>query len=554
MASLEHVLDSLGADVLRPLAAPRGLQAQLSALTIHDPDDPAAVTEGTVVLGIGLRADGDLRRVMERLAAQGAVLALKVPAGTEQRLAAEAEELGLTLLAVAPAAAWVQMVALLRSVMESAPAERDAERLGGAAAGDLFAVANAVAALIDAPVTIEDAQSRVLAYSGRQDEADEARMLTILGRQIPDAYYRKFQRDGVYRRLSTSRDPLYLDSIGPDVLPRVAVGVSAGDEVLGSIWAAVHSRPSDAQLREFAEAASFVAVHLLRHRLALDVQRSLHADLVAVVINGGSLAADAAARLGLAGEGFRVLAVSVRPGVEDGGEMVLLRAWDTLSMHLSVVSRRAASGLVQGVVYAVLPVAADASQSGRAAAQLAEDFLARVSTQRRAQLVVAAGGHATDLAALPQSRRDADRVLRVLAGRSAPDAAVGIIDDLRLQVLLLRLAELAEEESLTGGGPLALLVEHDRLHNTHHVDTLRAYLDSFGDVLAAAGSNGVHHNTYRYRLQKLRALVAADLDDPDRRLALILQLRLLDVAAERSGTSLSATRSRREPPSAPARD
>ena len=530
MVTLAQVLDSLGPAVLRPLAAPGGLDTTVSSLAIYDPDDPAPLGDGTLVLGIGLRPDRDLRRVMERLAAQGAVLAVKVAADDEPALAADAQRLHITVLAVAPGAAWVQLVALLRSVMESVPQGRGDERLGGAAAGDLFAVANAVAALIDAPVTIEDAQSRVLAYSGRQDEADQARMLTILGRQIPDAYYRRFQRDGVYRRLASSREPLYLDSLGPDVLPRVAVGVTAGDEVLGSVWAAVHSKPGDVQMREFAEAATFVAIHLLRHRLAVDVQRSLHTDLVAVVINGGALAADAASRLGLVGDGFRVVAVTLQADAADQSrEVALLRAWDTLSMQLSVVHRRAVSGLVQGVIYAVLPVPRDPAESCRIAEQAASAFLSRIPQQRRDQLLVAIGGHAEDLVALPQSRRDADRVLRVLAGRTPAHHSIGAIDSLRLQVLLLRVAEIADEESITASGPLAALVEHDRRNRTHHVATLRGYLESFGDVLAAAQSAGLHHNTYRYRLQKLRDMPGIDLGDADQRLALMLQLRLLDL-------------------------
>jgi sugar diacid utilization regulator len=313
------------------------------------------------------------------------------------------------------------------------------------------------------------------------------------------------------------------------VLPRVAVGVTAGDEVLGSVWAAVRTRPDEVQMREFAEAATFVAIHLLRHRLAVDVQRSLHTDLVAVVINGGALAADAASRLGLVGDGFRVVAVTLRGDVAEGREVALLRAWDTLSMQLSVVHRRAVSGLVQGVIYAVLPVPGDPAESCRIAEQAAAAFLSRIPQQRRDQLLVAIGGHAEDLAALPQSRRDADRVLRVLAGRASAQArCIGAIDSLRLQVLLLRVAEIADEESITVSGPLAALVEHDRRNRTHHVATLRAYLESFGDVLAAAQSAGLHHNTYRYRLQKLRDMPGIDLGDPDQRLALMLQLRLLD--------------------------
>jgi sugar diacid utilization regulator len=209
---------------------------------------------------------------------------------------------------------------------------------------------------------------------------------------------------------------------------------------------------------------------------------------------------------------------------------VLLRAWDTLSLQLSVVHRRAVSALVQGVIYAVLPAPADAAQSRRAAEQMAAAFLGRVPAQRRAQLLVAIGGHAADCFALPDSRRDADRVVRVLGSRPAGDSAVGVIDDLRLHVLLLRLGELADEEAITDSGPLAQLVALDHASRTHHVATLRAWLEAFGDVLAAARALGVHHNTYRYRLQKLRELPFIDLDDPDQRLALLLQLRLLDAA------------------------
>jgi sugar diacid utilization regulator len=39
----------------------------------------------------------------------------------------------------------------------------------------------------------------------------------------------------------------------------------------------------------------------------------------------------------------------------------------------------------------------------------------------------------------------------------------------------------------------------------------------------------------RYRLQKLRQLAGGDLDNPDRRLALMLQLRLLDIARPLDG-------------------
>src|SRR5690625_5888711 len=63
------------------------------------------------------------------------------------------------------------------------------ERQGGlpifTAQGDLATLAGALADLLTAPVTIEDPDTLVLAYSGGQQDVDDARVRTILARQVP---------------------------------------------------------------------------------------------------------------------------------------------------------------------------------------------------------------------------------------------------------------------------------------------------------------------------------------------------------------------------------
>jgi len=525
-STLEQVLAALGPAVLRVLAAPAGVGLPVTRVVIYDPLDPPTVPAGAVVLGVGLAAGTELSRVMEHLAQDGAILVVKAR-GDEAQLAAEADRAGVTLLSAAHGAAWMQVASLVRSAMNDDAVAREGEALGGVAAGDLFAVANAVSALIDAPVTIEDPQSRVIAYSSRQDEADNARMITILGRQVPDEFYVRFQREGVFRRLYRERAPMYLDGLGKGVLPRLAVAVKAGDELLGSIWAAVKEKPSQEKLDDFAEAANFVAIHLLRHRLASDVQRGLQSELMSVVLGGGALAQDAASRLGLAGEAFRVVAVGLRAGDAIDNEVLLLRCWDTLSLHLSVASRRAATALVEGVVYAVVPVPADRVASRRLARQAADGFLTRLQSSLRESVLVGIGGLAGSVVEIPKARLEADRVLLVMKGAADARRSIGEIEDLRLQVLLFRLGELADDAGALGEGPLGALAAHDSAHNTRFVETLRAYLDAFGDIAAAADALGIHHNTLRYRMNKLQQVPGVDLNDPEQRLALQLQLRML---------------------------
>jgi DNA-binding PucR family transcriptional regulator len=57
-------------------------------------------------------------------------------------------------------------------------------------------------------------------------------------------------------------------------------------------------------------------------------------------------------------------------------------------------------------------------------------------------------------------------------------------------------------------------------------DTLRAYLDSFGDVAAAASWLHVHPNTVRYRVRRIEEALGTSLTDPDVRLLLSLSLRV----------------------------
>ena len=66
-----------------------------------------------------------------------------------------------------------------------------------------------------------------------------------------------------------------------------------------------------------------------------------------------------------------------------------------------------------------------------------------------------------------------------------------------------------------------------RAHDANLVDTLRAWLDSFGDVAAASAAMFVHPNTFRYRLRRLAEVGGIDLADPEQRFAAMLQLRIL---------------------------
>ncbi|GAA3152368.1 hypothetical protein GCM10020001_089850 [Nonomuraea salmonea] len=406
-ASLGRILDDLGTTVLDVAASPGDLDAEVTGVHIYDPLDELIVPEGAMVLAVGVQGAADVCALLARVPHAAGVV-VKLPVDVDERVRAAVLETGVAVLGLTRAASWAQVAALVRSLL----AEGDLAEPGEGAHGDLFALANAVCALLDAPVTIEDRSSRVLAFSGRQEEADQGRVETVLGRQVPERYLRLLDEQGAFKRLYQNREPVYIELHDGSVINRVAVAVRAGDEILGSIWAAVHEPLTPQRQRALADAAKVVALRLLHERAGADTQRRLRADLLSTVLAGGADAAEAAGRLGIATARLCVLAAELTGPPGDGArtsghaldrasdrlsdhladyaadharsESERQRFCDALALHVAAIHPKAAAALAGSVAYAVLPLTPGGGEEERAV-RVAESFLARVGPPPRRQ-------------------------------------------------------------------------------------------------------------------------------------------------------------------------
>lgn len=539
-ASLGRVLDDVGSTLLELVHSATDHGREIAAVVIHDPlDDPDL--QHALVLGVGLRRPEDVIAALKKLGEQHAVgLVVRAPVVMNDAIADAADRAHVAILGLTRGASWAQLTAVLRSsIAEDLVGAAVSESLGGIPSGDLFAVANAITALLDAPVTIEDTSSRVLAFSARQDEADTPRIETILGRQVPEHLTRWLMESGVFQQLYSSDAPVWVDrddSHDPGQLPRVAVAVRAGDEVLGSIWAAVREPLSDERLNAFCDAAKLAALHMLHVRAGADVKRRLRTDLVSTALEGGVGTREALHRLGLANHSVVVLALALLDPTGNtqslGNEADLTterqRAGDALAMHLSAVHPKCAAALIGDVAYGLLPVRRNAVDGEERAVRIAEDFVARLGGRRRA--VVGVGPVAHDTAGLAYSRTSADRILRVLLLPHKHERRVACLADVQVEALMLELNDLIATRGDRLFGPLARLVDYDAKHHSRLVPTLRAWLDAFGDAIAASDALYVHPNTFRYRLKRVAEVGKVDLADPEVRFAAMVQLRLMDRA------------------------
>ncbi|MDQ6945239.1 MAG: helix-turn-helix domain-containing protein [Actinomycetota bacterium] len=532
MPTLADLVADLGPYVLSVGIAPPGLDVPVGSVVIYDHSELSEAGEGDLVLGVGLLPGAVLERVIEKLGtSRAAGLVLKSKDLPDSRSMEAAQAAQLALLVAPPSCSWAQLVALIRTALTQTAFQSSLGPSPGLAMGDLFGIANAIAGLVDAPVTIEDTQSRVIAYSGWQEKADSPRIETILGRRVPEEILRRLYEDGVFDRLARSREPVYFEPGTASDMAREAVAIRAGDEIVGSIWAAVKQPLAQDRRRALADAANLVALHLAKSRLDADVARRIQAHHVVSLLEGAPDARQAAEQLGLTGRRFRIVAAWAAVDREAAeADILLLRLWDLLSFHLSTSFRPVATALLGGTAYAIVPCSSSEKVDREKLTQALNQVLSRADSLLDLKALAAAGGPAT-LADVPRSRAEAEQAVRVLRHGRLPRRFT-MLEEVRMQVLLLRLSDLMAGDESLRSGPLELLAAHDRRRHTRYVGTLRGYLDNFGDVSAAAAQLHVHPNTFRYRLRKLQEVADVRLDEPEERLMMMLQLRLLQLQAD----------------------
>ncbi|WP_338036262.1 PucR family transcriptional regulator [Nocardiopsis chromatogenes] len=554
---LRQLLLAVGDPLVDVLAAPAGLDVRVDNVVIADPEDEVDAFAGDLVLLIGAR--GAAARQLVRAAAERGAAAVAVKVNAAARAQAEepsypppqgwgapaparpsgdevgllrsaAREAGVALLAVRPDVRWDQLQALCRSVVDDARLTGETDL--GESAGDLFSLAQTIASLTGGLVAIEDSASRVLAYSSGE-EVDELRRLSVLGRQGPEQYLALLREWGVFSRLRAGHEVVHVaehPELG--IRPRMAVGVHAGDQPLGTIWVQKGAAPfAEGAEEALLGAARITALHMLRHRTEVTAGLRLREDLLAGLLEGRIEAAALADSVEVSPERPALVAAfslgvgrgPVSQRNRSGLELQRRRMADLIAVHTAAYRKNALVTVLGGRIYVLVPDL----RSPAAAAEASVLALARKTVEAARGLIgsgvqAAVGSPVESPDDIAQSRQEADRVLDAM-GRDL-EADVATIGDVRARVLVGEtLAHLRATPGLRDPRVEALL-RHDAQSDSDLVRSLLAYLEAFGDVRAAAERLHIHPNTLRYRVRRAESVSGIDLAEPDQRLFTHLQL------------------------------
>jgi GAF domain-containing protein len=533
---VREVLDAIGSGLLEPVAVAGN--PPVRDVVVAEPGDE--IHPGDVVLGVGMAAAEAAVELVRRCGAAGAAaVVLRPPVAGDPAVRDAAGAAGVALLAVYGRVSWAQLVWLLRGVVDTGAAAPPTVAAQAPAFHDLFALADAAAAVVDAPVTIEDEHSRVLAYSHRQEHADQARLSTIVGRRVPEHVLRHFRAQGVFRRLGRGTEPIFVPADPADpsgTLPRLIVPIRVGGQLLGSLWAIVPAEPPAERVQAFADTAAVVALHLLRVRASADVARRVAADRLRAALAGEVGDAEWEGR---DGGSHRVVALerAVSPEAERR-----LAVWE--SILRSRGWRRPALAELDGILYAVVAAGGAETEAGGWPwlRRLATDLATRDRPDR--ELGLAAGAPTRSPDELPRSRTEAAELLRLM-GIGFVAGPVAAHEEAWAAAVVDRVTGAIDLGELLGVGPLREILAADRSRGGWYAETLWAYLEHPGDPAGASRSLHVHPNTFRYRMRRLLDDVPVDLDSPDVRLALLIQLsaRRLRGGVVRGGQSAPSTSS-----------
>ena len=521
---LRTLLGNLGPTVATVIVAPNGLDVPVGEPVIHDPVGGGPIETNAIVLAVGTPPDStEARELIATAGKAGASIVAFKMHERKSRWVKEAETAGVALVAVSDEMSWSHLNALLTLTL---PSIRQSTAIPGMASvplGDLFALANAIAGLVGGAITIEDQRGRVLAYSAIEGQTiDEPRQQSILGRQVPDTPSIR----ELYKRLWSSDSFIRVDSIADlDALPRIAAPITVGTQKLGSVWAlegATKLGP-DEELA-LTEAARVAALHMIHARSSRDIERGIKGDLLRSLLEGRGDVNATANRLGIPRRSPLLVCAFEIIAEQPVEELHRERLVDLVATYSEAFRLHAASVAIGRTVFCLLPVTKQMRQ-GRVR-EITREIQEHASSTLAVPIHAALSSVVTEVRDVAAASQEVERILHVL-NHNDTHGRLASIEEVRSGVTLLTLRELARDHPDLVRGVVETIAEHDAQKNTTYLETLRAFLGFFGDVPAAADAINVHPNTFRYRMRRLSELFDVNLTDPDDRLVIELQLRLI---------------------------
>jgi DNA-binding PucR family transcriptional regulator len=400
---------------------------------------------------------------------------------------------------------------------------------------DLMELADMITERVGNPITIEDMNHHVIAYSTHGDTTDPVRMQTIMKRKVPDEVLIRFWKDGIIQSLMHSDEPVYVPAVKEVGLNnRVAVSIRRGQEVFGYIWVQEAVRPLDEKdVKILKQAARLALPHLLnrRDRHAKQEEKRDHFfwQLLSRSAHESLDIEKTAAQLRLY---FPPVLVVLVLEVYCPDEM-----WNKIQKELAYLL----SNLGEFFPFRSLPLWTFDDRQLLVLAGLEEGQQEKVEeacktfihqvrkrlTRRFSgkSIVAAYGQPVMDPSEICLSYQQALEVMRIKKALPGELQTVEGYQELGVYRLLPQL-KLWNQQMKYYNRKLERLVIYDKENQANLLETLEVFLDNVGKINQTAGQLHIHPNTLAYRLKRICEVGDIDLNNPNERTMLFIDIKL----------------------------
>ncbi|MCP3764612.1 helix-turn-helix domain-containing protein [Domibacillus sp. A3M-37] len=369
------------------------------------------------------------------------------------------------------------------------------------------------------PITIEDANHQIIAYSRHEGEIDPVRIATIMRRRVPEHVINSLWKSGAIPTLFETEEPVIIPAIDQVSLgERVAISVRKQDKVIGFIWAQSGAHFSGEQMTILKEAAKAVKNQLLQHEKRKRAAEESHQEFFWKLLTGHFTTrneveqANKTYGLSLTGSLLVILFDFGRPI-----DRTLERQIDYLAETLQQLSCIARTYDGEQLVMLIRFKETDDLD---AVSSYIDDFIAKSAERLGISPAGAAGTAVQNPLHVQDSYQETLRVFRMKQLFSTiilPHCfdKLGIFQSIE-QFRAIRLGK--------RNAVIDALNAYDETHNANMLESIYTFLAHDGNVNDAARVMHVHPNTLAYRLKRISEITGFNSKDMNEKTILYIDL------------------------------
>jgi purine catabolism regulator len=524
---------------------------------LESPETISWLAEGELLLTVAFAIKDDLaaqRDLMRNLAAVGSSgLVIKPERYLPQippDMVGQADEFGIPLIRIPADVSYLEIMApILERIINAQNTElrrsieihRQFTDLALSAQG-LDAIVRTLGELVESSISLEDAGFHLLASHVVPGVTDRHRQQTLAHHGTPPRAQLAVKT--MLQQVVEGRKPRKIPPIPEAGMTahRIIAPILAGRENLGYLSIIEHPQHHE-QLAMMAieHAATVIALEMIKQREVIEAEDRVRGELVDDLLNGTfGDEANVQRRARYLRYDLSVPHLLLVIDVDHFRQFIKANRYaesrvialkhQLFQLVTGAVRRQHPRHLATAhsdsvIVLFPQPVADDGTHGDQLAAQIRR---AVADADLGVSVSVAIGRRCVKPDDFKPAYREAQRALDLMVRFGKREQVVNY-DRLGVYRLLAQIDDRAGLEAFAGR-MLEPLVVYDRARGTPLLKTLEVYLQRHGNLRQSARELHIHLNTLHYRLQRIGALIDADLKDADVRLDLLLALRVRALA------------------------